>query len=118
MAKRGRKAKDNNTKQQERFELLGDEWRDNINGKETEAIKLEIGKVAMASAALKLAQKADTDLANLKEQVQVAGAVYKDGLKTNDIKIEYMISQLHYRGVEIPCIEDFLRKAADGDVNE
>ena len=117
MGKRGRKAKGADAKKQERFESLGDEWRDNIKGKDSEAIKLEIGRVAMASAALKLAQKADTDLANLKEQVQVAGAVYKDGLKANDIKIEYMIDQLNYRGVEIPSIDDFLRKAADGDVD-
>lgn len=113
MGKRGRKAKGADAKKQERFESLGGEWTDAIKGKESEEIKMEIGKVAMSSAALKLAQKADQDLANLKEQVQVAGAVYKDGLKANDIKIEYMIDQLHYRGVEIPCIEDFLKTAAE-----
>jgi hypothetical protein len=117
MAKRGRKAKGADAKKQERFESLGGEWCDAIKGKESEELKKEVGRVAMASAALKWAQKADQDLANLKEQVQVAGAVYKDGLKANDIQIEYMIDQLNYRGVEIPSMEDFLRKAADGDVD-
>lgn len=117
MAKRGRKAKGADAKKQERFESLGGEWCDAIKGKDTEELKKEAGKVAMASAALKLAQKADQDLANLKEQVQVANAVYKDGLKTNDTKIEYIVDQLSYRGVDIPSIEDFLRKAADGDTN-
>lgn len=117
MAKRGRKAKGADAKKQERFESLGGEWCDAIKGKTTEEIKLEIGKAAMSNAALKLAQKADQDLANLKEQVQVANAVYKDGLKTNDIKIEFMIDQLSYRGVDIPSIDDFLRKVSDGDAN-
>ena len=117
MAKRGRKAKCADGKKQERFESLGGEWCDAIKGKDTEDLKKEAGKVAMAILALKLAQKADQDLANLKEQVQVANAVYKDGIKQNDIKIEYIVEQLHHRGVEIPSIDDFLRNVADGDTN-
>lgn len=118
MAKRGRKVKGADAKKQERFELLGDEWRDNIKAKSSDEIKDEIGKVATNSFTIKKAQKADQDLANLREQVKVANAQYADGLKVNDIKLEYMLEQLGYRGVELPTIEDFLRKAADGEVNE
>ncbi len=82
------------------FELLPPEFKDAIEQSSVDEIKARIYQTAVESSALKKARKEDQDLADKKELVKEAGAVYSEGLKMNELKIEFAKIILEGKGVK------------------
>lgn len=101
-----------------KFKDLDKEWCDGQASKDTEGIYKDICTIAMNDVQLRLAKALDQDLINLKEKVKYATEVYSEGAKANRLKIEFNIQVLDARGVAVPSVNDFLKKAANGDLEE
>lgn len=81
-------------------EDVPEEWRDAVEAATTDDIKKKVAEVALAQAELMKAKKEDADLAEKKEQVKEASAIYREGSKLNKAKIEYAKMILDSRGAK------------------
>ena len=109
--------KDSRQKQLEKWgKKLSEEWRQNQLGASTPDLYKSILKSAINIVQLAMAKELDQDLANLREQVKAAGAQYSEGAKQNHLQIEFLVDILRGRGEDVPDPEDFLRKAANGEI--
>lgn len=80
------------------FADLPEDFRNDIDSKDRVEIRKVIAQVALDQVDLMDAQKADEDYHNLKEQAAEAGAVYRDGTKSNKLKIAYAKMVLEGKG--------------------
>lgn len=88
---RGRPKKD-------KFEDLPEEFKNQINSSDRDAIKKIVAKVACDQVELMKAKKEDQQLEEAKLAYQDAGAVYKEGTKLNRTKIEYCKAVIDAKG--------------------
>jgi|WetSurMetagenome_2_1015567.scaffolds.fasta_scaffold22266_5 hypothetical protein len=105
-------------KQLKNFKKLSEEWRNEKLGAQTPDLYKSILTAAMNIVQLAIAKELDQDLANLKEQVKVAQQGYSDGTKENNLRIQFLVEVLRGRGEDVPDPDDFIRKAANGEVKE
>lgn len=82
----------------EPFADLSQDFRDEIDRLPREEIRQRIAQVTLDQCELMDAQKDDADYQSLKEQFREAGAVYRDGTKTNKLKIKYAKQVLESKG--------------------
>lgn len=80
------------------FADLPDDFRDAVDAADRDGIRKLIAEAAIAQAELMEAQAQDEDYKLLKEQAREAGAVYRDGTKTNKLKIKYAKMVLEGKG--------------------
>lgn len=80
------------------FEDLPQDFRDTVDAQSREDIRRTIAQVAIDQAELMEAQSEDVDLQNAKEAAREAGAVYREGTKTNKLKIQYAKQVLEGKG--------------------
>jgi hypothetical protein len=78
----------------------------------------DVVRVAMNDIQLELAKQADQDLKQKQEEAKVAGEQYREGHKANKLKLEFLTECLRSRGEDVPSIEDFLTKVANGEITE
>ena len=109
---------DSRQKQLKKFSKLSEEWRSAKLGAQTPELYKAILKCSMNVVQLEIAKDLDQDLKNLKEQVKTASAQYTDGKKENNLQIAFLVDVLKGRGEDVPDPEDFIRKAANGEVVE
>ena len=107
---------DNRQKQLKKFSKLSEEWRSSQLSAQTPEVNKKIMECAINTVQLAIAKELDTDLASLKEQVKTAQEVYTEGTKTNNLKIQFLVDVLRSRGCDVPDPEDFIKKAANGEV--
>jgi len=65
-----------------------------VLGNDEAALRDRIAKVSLDNAALREAEKADEDLAKMREQVKVAFEPYKDAYKAQGLMLSYLRSRL------------------------
>lgn len=80
------------------FEALPEEFKDSVLQGSEDSIREKLADVALAQQELLEAQENDTDYQSAKETAQAAGEVYRDGKKSNSLKIKYMRQVLQSRG--------------------
>jgi hypothetical protein len=80
------------------FEDLTTDFKDAIAGSSREEIERRIVKVVMDDVDLRKAKKDDQDLKEKQEAFKEASAIYRDGFKSNKLKIEYMKRVLDDKG--------------------
>jgi FtsZ-binding cell division protein ZapB len=80
------------------FADLSEDFRDSIDRMTRDEIKAAICGVTLAQLELEEAQKADEDYQSLKEQFSEAGAIYREGAKSNKLKIQYAKQALEGKG--------------------
>lgn len=80
------------------FADLDQDFKDAVNAQTRDDIKKTICQATLDQLELMEAQKQDEDYQSLKEQFREAGAVYRDGTKTNALKIKYAKSVLEGKG--------------------
>lgn len=89
--KRGRKPKSE-------FEDIPEEFRNAVEqGTEVE-IKQKVAQVALANQELLNAKENDADLKSKVEEAKEAGAIYREGIKANKLKIKFAKAVLTSRG--------------------
>ncbi len=81
-----------------KFEDLDKDYMTSIESATDDEIRAKIAQVALNNAALQEAKGEDQQLAELKEQVKEAGAIYREGAKANKLRIEYARYMLDSRG--------------------
>lgn len=84
------------------FDGLSNEFRAKVDAAPDEVVNKEIRDAALYAVALADAKKKDLDLKSAQERVKDAGAVYKDGAKQCNLKIQYCKTLLRSRGREVP----------------
>ena len=110
---------DSRQKQLKAFRKLPEEWRSaQLGTKDIQVLYKQITTVAINTVQLNIAKELDEDLKNLKEQVKNAQEVYTEGNKTNALKIKFLVDILRDRGEDVPDPEVFLKKAANGEIEE
>jgi hypothetical protein len=100
------------------FKKLPEEWRSKNMSAKTEEVYKEITKTAINTVQLNIAKEMDEDLKALQEQLKNAREVYTEGNKTNTLKIKFLVDVLRGRGVDVPSPDDFLKKAANGELED
>jgi hypothetical protein len=80
------------------FADLPSDWREAVAGSSREEIQFRIAKVALDDAELRRLKKEDEHLKECAEQYKDASAMYREGFKTNKLKIEYMKKALDDKG--------------------
>lgn len=80
------------------FADLAEDFRDQIDAADRDGIRSLIAQVALDQAELMEAQSKDEDYQNIKEQAREAGAVYREGTKSNKLKIKYAKMVLEAKG--------------------
>lgn len=81
-----------------KFEDLDADFKSNVESMNNEEIRNRVAQIALDTEDLLRAKKEDEDL---KEKVTIAkeaGAVYRDGVKMNRIRIQYAQMILESRG--------------------
>jgi hypothetical protein len=109
---------DSKKKQYKKFQKLDEAWREEQMSLQTPELYKKITSVAINDVQLMMAKEFDEDLKKLKEQVKVAGEPYSLGHKENVIRIEYLVECLKSRGEDVPSVSDFLKKAANGELED
>ena len=71
----------------DQFTDLSEDFRSSVDAQSRDDIKRTICQVTLDQLELDDAQKEDEDYQSLKEQFREAGAVYREGAKTNKLKI-------------------------------
>lgn len=102
---------DHKEKQYKKFKKLDEAWRNDMLGRTEEEVRKVITDAAMNLVTLETAKQFDEDLARLKEELATANEIYKEGKKSNLLKIEFLIEALRSRGCDVPGIEDFVKGA-------
>jgi hypothetical protein len=101
------------------FKKLPEEYRNHVMELKTEDVYKEISRKAVNTVQLSIAKEMDQDLKRLQEELSTARAVYTDGVKENTLSIRFAVDVLRSRGVtDLPSPEDFIRKAANGEIND
>ncbi len=80
------------------FADLTPEFRDAVTDSTREEIENRIAEVALADVELRTMKEDDQDLAEKAEAHKEAGAVYRDGFKSNKLKIKFMKQVLDDKG--------------------
>jgi hypothetical protein len=80
------------------FEALPGEFKDAVLGSDEATIRQRISEVALAQAEMNETEKLDLDFQSKKEAAKVAGEVYREGKKLNQLKIKYMRQVLQSQG--------------------
>lgn len=109
---------DQRQKELKAYKKLPEDWRNQQLGAQTPDVYKQILKSAINIVQLAIAKEMDQDLAALKEQVKVAQAIYSDGTKENNLKIKFLVDVLRGRGEDVPDPEDFVKQAANGELDE
>ena len=91
------------------YKGLNKDFRGEVDSMKDEEIDARIKDVALADSALAEAKKSDEDLRRLRETVAAANEPYKEGAKTNALKIRYMRDVLASRGRDVPTAGDFAK---------
>ena len=107
---------DQHQKQLKQYKKLPEDWRQNQLGAQTPDLYKEVIKAAVNIVQLSIAKDLDQDLASLKEQAKIAAEVYTEGTKQNNLKIKFLVETLRGRGENVPDPADFVRKAANGEI--
>lgn len=102
---------DTKQKQYKRFQQLDEDWRNDMLSRSDDDIQQTIVKAALANVGLDLAKALDQDLARIKEELATANEMYREGKKTNNIRVEFLAEVLRGRGRDIPGPEDFVKGA-------
>lgn len=97
MAGRGRPRKD-------KFADLDDEFKDAIAQSSPEDIKKRVAKIALDNEELLRAKEDDEDLAEKLEIAKDAGAVYREGVKANRLRIQFCKRVLEDKGVNLSLV--------------
>lgn len=85
-------------KKKEAFEDLDPEFKAAIDSASDAEIRNKVSVVAFEQQALMAAKEDDQDLKEKAEAAKEAGAIYKEGTKSNLLKIKYARSVLSARG--------------------
>lgn len=85
-------------KKKEAFEDLDQEFKAAIDAASDSEIRNKVSTVAFEQQALMSAKEDDQDLKEKVEAAKEAGAIYKDGTKSNLLKIKYARTVLKLRG--------------------
>jgi hypothetical protein len=110
---------DSRQKELKAFRKLPEEYRNTVMELKTEEVYKEISKKAVNTVQLNIAKEMDEDLKQLAEQLKNAREVYTQGTKENTLSIRFCVDVLRSRGVtDLPSPEDFIRKAANGDLDD
>jgi hypothetical protein len=109
---------DSKKKQYKKFQKLDEAWRTDMMALDTPSVYKKIQEVAINDVQLTMAKNFDEDLKKLKEQVKVANEPYSQGAKENKIRLEYLLETLRSRGEDVPSVSDFIKEAANGELNE
>ena len=91
------------------YKGLNNDFRGEVDSMKDEEINAKIKDVALADSALAEAKKSDEDLRRLREAVATANEPYKQGAKTNALKIRYMRDVLASRGRDVQTAGDFAK---------
>lgn len=102
-------------KRDRKFSKLDETWRNNMMSAKDPDVDVAIKQSAMNLVGLELAKALDEDLLALREQLQVATAVYTDGRKESLTKIEFLIEVLRSRGRDVPSAQDFVKSAREAE---
>lgn len=76
------------------FDDLDDQFKDSMNAMTESEIRDRIAQIALNQEELMSARKEDQHLAELKEQVKEASAIYRDGTKMNKLRIAFARQRL------------------------
>jgi hypothetical protein len=98
-------------KQKKIDKILDSDRQEAILASDNNALEAIVQEAALNLVVLEAAKAADQDLANLKEQVKDAEAVYNEGKKTSLATIELAFDVLEGRGYPVPSISDFVKAA-------
>ncbi len=79
-------------------EQISEDFRDTVERADRDTIKQIICQVTLDQLELMEAQAQDEDYQNLKEQTREAGAIYREGTKSNSLKIKYAKQILESKG--------------------
>ena len=80
------------------FEALPSEFKDAVLGSNEAEIRGRISNVALTQQELLEAAKEDLDFQSKKEAAKAAGEVYREGAKSNQLKIKFMRQVLQSQG--------------------
>jgi len=102
-------------KRDKKFAALDESWRAAMMSSQDVSVDAAIKQSACNLVGLELAKALDEDLLALREQLQVATAVYTDGKKENLTKIEFLIEVLRSRGRDVPSAQSFVKSARENE---
>lgn len=85
-------------KNKDPFANVPQEFKEMVDAQDRDTIKTTICQITLNQLELMEAQKDDEDYQNLKEQFREAGAVYREGTKSNALKIKYAKQVLEAKG--------------------
>jgi len=105
-------------KNDDKFSKLDEEWRSQMLSSPNENVNSTIVTSAVNLISLELAKKLDDDLLSLKEQLKVANEQYSEGKKVNLLRMEFLIEVLRSRGLNVPDVSDFVKKAKNEAISE
>lgn len=101
--------------QLKKFKKIDEDWRNDMMSRDSEDLNKVIRDCAINNVVLALAKAADPDLARIAEELATAKAVYTDGTKANNLKIEFLVEVLRSQGVDIPDVSAFCKALAKDD---
>jgi hypothetical protein len=84
----------------DKFEDLPEEFKNSVAGMDETAIRDTITKVSLNQASLMEAKELDQDLSSKKEAAKEAGAIYREGTKSNKLKVAWCRQVLGDKGKE------------------
>lgn len=102
-------------KKDRKFAELDEAWRASMMSSQDPDIDKAIKQSAMNLVGLELAKSLDEDLIALREQLQVAQAIYTEGKKENLTRIEFLIEVLRSRGRDVPSAQSFVKSAREDE---
>lgn len=73
----------------DKFDDLSPEFRDSVAAMNRKDIRERIAQIALDNQALLEEKEKDTDFQKAREQAKEAGAIYREGIKINKLKIAY-----------------------------
>ena len=99
----GRKKGSLNKKgKKDKFDTLGDDFKDAVNSSSADEIRKRIGEVALLDCTMKATLKADPDVSQAKDALKNLMEPYREDLRSYKLQIEYCKDALEGAGTALP----------------
>ncbi len=96
----GRKKGSLNKKgKKDKFDTLGDDFKDAVNSSSADEIRKRIGEVALLDCTMKATLKADPDVSQAKDALKNLMEPYREDLRSYKLQIEYCKDALEGAGL-------------------
>ena len=101
-----RKGSLNKKGKKDKFDTLGDDFKDAVNSASADDVRKRIGEIALLDCTLKATLKEDPDVAQAKDALKNLMEPYRDDLRAFKLQIEYCKNALEGAGNPVSSPKD------------